>query len=62
MMTKKVKLELTVSDATALNGALYLVKKVTNSVEWTPGDVLTPYLVKGICSRRDPDVVISQKA
>ena len=51
---KKVKLELAVAGVD-----LYKVVKVTNSVEWTPGETLNKVKLKGIVFRRDITVVVT---
>ena len=51
---KKVKLELKF-----INGS-YQVKKVTNSVEWSPGEVLSEITVTALVRRPQLEVVITQ--
>lgn len=57
MLGKKIKLELKV--VIGLGKHSYDVKKVTNSIEWAPGEVLDINTVKNILKRNNTDVVIT---
>lgn len=54
-MNKKVKLTLK-----AVHG-VYVVKQVTNSVEWTPGDTLRQPQVKQLLPRPNLEIVVTEQ-
>ena len=56
-MIKKVTVEFKAGDKALLTDQ-YQVVKVTNSVEWTPGDVLVKPAVEAIIRRPNHQVIV----